>query len=42
MDVLHNGAAILRGADPTAANVWLRMHLRVWVKEKRPLIAEWL
>ena len=42
LDVLHNGADILRGADPTAANVWLRMHLRVWVKDKKPLIAEWL
>jgi hypothetical protein len=34
LDVLRNGAAILRSADPTAANVWLRQHVRVWVRDK--------
>ena len=42
MDVLRNGPAILASADPTAANVWLRTHLRVWVHERRVLIVEWL
>ncbi|HRA65175.1 MAG TPA: recombinase family protein [Caldilinea sp.] len=41
-DVLANGPAILAGADPAAANVWLRAHLRVWLKNKEVLIVEWL
>lgn len=25
-----------------AANAWLRAHLRVWLKDKEPLLIEWL
>lgn len=42
LDALANGPAILRDADPTAANVWLRTHIRVWLKDKEVLIVEWL
>lgn len=42
LDVLANGAAILRSADPTAANIWLRSHLRVWVQRKEVQIVEWI
>lgn len=42
LDVLTNGATILRSADATAANAWLRTHLRVWVWQKHPVIVEWL
>ena len=42
LDVLANGATVLLAADPTAANIWLRTHLRVWLKDKEPLIVEWL
>lgn len=42
LDVLANGAAILRSADPTRANIWLRTHLRVWLKDKEVLAVEWL
>lgn len=41
-EAMRNGAAILRDADPTAANVWLRSTLRVWLKDKAILIADWL
>jgi hypothetical protein len=46
LDVLANGAAILKSADPTAANVWLREHVRVWIRGKDlrddEVIVEWL
>jgi site-specific DNA recombinase len=46
LDVLANGAAILKSADKTAANVWLREHVRVWIRGKDlrddEVIVEWL
>jgi hypothetical protein len=42
LDVIANGPAILRAADPTAANAWLRAHLRVWLKDKEVVAVEWL
>ena len=42
LGALANGPAILRSADPTAANIWLRTHMRVWLKDKEVLIVEWL
>ena len=42
LDALANGPAILRDADPTQANVWLRTHIRLWLKDKEVLIVEWL
>ena len=45
-DIMANGPAILRSADATRANVWLRRHVRVWIlsKELRPeeVVIEWL
>ena len=45
-DIMANGPAILRSADVTRANVWLRRHVRVWIlnKELRPdeVVIEWL
>ena len=45
-DIMANGPAILRSADPTAANVWLRRHVRVWIRSRDMLpeetIVEWL
>jgi site-specific DNA recombinase len=46
LDVRDNGAAMLRSADPTAANVWLREHVRVWIRSKElredEVIVEWI
>lgn len=42
LDVVRNGPAVLESADPTAANIWLRTHMRVWLKDKEVLIVEWL
>lgn len=45
-DIMSHGAAMLRGSDVTRANVWLRRHVRVWIrgKEMRPeeTIVEWV
>ncbi len=44
--IMRDGAAILRGAEPAAANVWLRQNVRVWLSgrdltgEDLPLV-EW-
>lgn len=45
-DIMANGPAILRDADVTRANVWLRRHVRVWIRSREMLpeetIVEWL
>ena len=38
LDALANGPAIQRDAAPTQANVWLRTHIRLWLKDKEVLI----
>ena len=40
LDVLQNGAAILESAAPTAANAWLRAHLRIW-SDGAALLVDW-
>ena len=46
LDIMRNGPAILRSADATSANVWLRRHVRVWIRSREMLpeetIVEWL
>ena len=45
-DIMANGPAILRSADATRANVWLRRHVRVWIAGKDlradEVIVEWI
>ena len=45
-DIMAHGPAILCDADVTRANVWLRRHVRVWIRSRDMLpeetIVEWL
>ena len=43
-DIMAHGPAILRDAGATRANVWLRRHVRVWIRDRElnDVAIEWL